>query len=99
MGGRDAREGNIICEIVNSVGQGNFTFVREESGNFRNLWRRFLRRREEFRGRAYVRGEKKSGGLLSPLPSHARSGRNEIFLRNNRGSKIRELFLKIATCE
>ena len=65
MGGRDARDGNIICEIVNSVGQGNFTFVREESGNFRNLWRRFLRRREEFRGRAYVRGEKKSGGLLS----------------------------------
>ena len=91
MGGRDAREGNIICEIVNSVGQGNFTFVREESGNFRNLWRRFLRRREELRGRAYLRGEKKSGGLLSPLPSRARSGRNEIFLRDNRESKLREL--------
>ena len=30
------------CEIVNSVGHGNFTFVRkkvgEKSGNFRNLW-------------------------------------------------------------
>jgi len=29
MGGRDGCEGSIICEIVNSVGQGNFTFVRE----------------------------------------------------------------------
>ena len=30
----------LICEIIifNSVGQGNFTFVREKSGNFRNLW-------------------------------------------------------------
>ena len=30
----------VICEIVNSVGQGNFTFVRKKSGNFRNfsLW-------------------------------------------------------------
>ena len=31
-----------ICEIVNSVGQGNFTFVRKMSGkghgNVRNLW-------------------------------------------------------------
>ena len=94
MGGRDSCEGSIICEIVNSVGQGNFTFVREKSGNFRNLWRRFLRQREEFLGRAYVIGEKKSGGLLSPLPSHGRSGRNEIFLRDNRASKIRELAQK-----
>ena len=30
--------GLIICEIVNSVGQGNFTFVRKKSGNFRNHW-------------------------------------------------------------
>ena len=66
MGGRDAREGNIICEIVNSVGQGNFTFVREESRKVRNIWRRFLRRREEFRGRAYVRGEKKAFSPLYP---------------------------------
>ena len=36
------------------------------SGNFRNLWRRFLRRREEFRGRAYVRGEKRVEAF-SPL--------------------------------
>ena len=28
----------LICEILNSVGQGNFTFVREKSGNFGNLW-------------------------------------------------------------
>ena len=28
----------LICEIVNSVGQGNFTFVREKSGNFKHLW-------------------------------------------------------------
>ena len=31
----------LICEIVNSVGQGNFTVVRkrqEKSGDFRNLW-------------------------------------------------------------
>ena len=28
----------IICEIVCSVGQGNFTFVRKKSGKFRNLW-------------------------------------------------------------
>ena len=91
MGGRDSCEGSIICEIVNSVGQGNFTFVREMSGNFRNLCCRFLGRREEFRGRAYVRGEKKSRGLLSPLPSHGRSGRHKIFLRDSRASKIREL--------
>ena len=66
MDGRDNCEGSIICEIVNSVGQGNFTFVREKSENFRNLWRRFLRRREEFRGRAYVRGEKRVEAF-SPL--------------------------------
>ena len=28
----------LICEIINSVGQGNFTFVLKKSGNFRNLW-------------------------------------------------------------
>ena len=28
----------LICEILNSAGQGNFTFVREKSGNFGNLW-------------------------------------------------------------
>ena len=28
----------LICEIVNSVGQGNFTFVREKSANFKHLW-------------------------------------------------------------
>ena len=28
----------LICEIVNSIGQGNFTFIRKKSGNFRNLW-------------------------------------------------------------
>jgi len=28
----------VICEIVDSVGQGNFTFVRKKSGNFKNLW-------------------------------------------------------------
>ena len=28
----------LICEMVNSVDQGNFTFVRKTSGNFRNLW-------------------------------------------------------------
>ena len=30
----------IICEVIifNSVGLGNFTVVREKSGNFRNLW-------------------------------------------------------------
>ena len=38
-----------------------------------------------------MRAEKKSRDLLSPLPSHARSGRNGIFLRDNRASKIREL--------
>lgn len=27
-----------ICEIFNSFGQGNFTFVREKSGKFRNLF-------------------------------------------------------------
>ena len=26
----------LMCEIVNSVGQGNFTFVRKKSGNFKN---------------------------------------------------------------
>ena len=30
--------GLIICEIVKSVGQGNFTFVRKKSGNFRIHW-------------------------------------------------------------
>ena len=29
---------SLMCEIVNSVGQGNFTFVEKKSGNFRNLW-------------------------------------------------------------
>ena len=43
MGGEDGCEGRLeaiirICEIVNSVGQGNFTFVREKSGNFKHLW-------------------------------------------------------------
>jgi len=40
MGGEDGCEGRseAICEIVNSVGQGNFTFVREKSGNFKHLW-------------------------------------------------------------
>ena len=28
----------VICEIVDSVGQGNFTFVRKKSGNLKNLW-------------------------------------------------------------
>ena len=27
-----------ICEIVNSFGHGNFPFVWEKSGNFRNLF-------------------------------------------------------------
>ena len=27
-----------ICETGNSFGQGNFTFVGEKSGNFRNLF-------------------------------------------------------------
>ena len=30
------------CKIVNSVGQGNFKFVRKKSGNFRNLWQTWL---------------------------------------------------------
>ena len=29
-----------IWEIGNSLGQGNFTFVRKKSGNFKNLWLR-----------------------------------------------------------
>ena len=28
----------LIWEIVNSVGQGNFSLVREKSENFKNLW-------------------------------------------------------------
>ena len=28
----------LIWEIVNSVGQGNFSMVREKSENFKNLW-------------------------------------------------------------
>ena len=38
MGGEDGCEGGwrplsgLICEIVNSVGQGNFTFVRKSQG-------------------------------------------------------------------
>ena len=28
----------VICEIVDSVGQGNFTSVRKKSGTFKNLW-------------------------------------------------------------
>ena len=35
--GCEGRASGLICEIVNSVGQGNFIFVREKSGNFRNL--------------------------------------------------------------
>ena len=40
--GMAVREGlsvisRLIWEIVNSVGQGNFTFVRKKSGNFRNI--------------------------------------------------------------
>ena len=27
----------LMCEIVNSVGRGNCSFVREKSGNFKNL--------------------------------------------------------------
>ena len=27
----------LICEIVNSVGQGNFTFVREKSGKSQGI--------------------------------------------------------------
>ena len=41
MGGECGCEGalsGLICEIDNSVGQGNFAFVKEKSGNFRNLW-------------------------------------------------------------
>ena len=36
--GSEGRASGLICEIVNSVGQGNFIFVREKSGNFRNLF-------------------------------------------------------------
>ena len=36
--GCEGRASGLICEIVNSVGQGNFIFVREKSGNFRNLF-------------------------------------------------------------
>ena len=31
----------LICEIVNSVGQGNFTFVREKSGKSQGKVREF----------------------------------------------------------
>ena len=42
MGGEDGCEGRLeaiirICEIVNSVGQGNFTFVREKSGKSQGI--------------------------------------------------------------
>ena len=39
----------LICEIVNSVGQGNFTFVRKKSGNFKNLslWQLCQSRQQE----------------------------------------------------
>ena len=42
MGGEDGYEGRLeaiirICEIVNSVGQGNFTFVREKSGKSQGI--------------------------------------------------------------
>ena len=40
--------------------------------------------------RIHESGEK-SRGLLSPLPSRARLGRNEMFLKHNRASKIRKL--------
>ena len=36
--GCEGRASGLICEIVNSVGQGNFILVREKSGNFRNLF-------------------------------------------------------------
>ena len=36
--GCEGRASGLICEIVNSVSQGNFIFVREKSGNFRNLF-------------------------------------------------------------
>ena len=36
--GCEGRASGLICEIVNSVGQGNFIFVREKLGNFRNLF-------------------------------------------------------------
>ena len=45
MGGGDGCErgglspsSGLMCEIVNSVGQGNLTFVGKKSGNFRNRW-------------------------------------------------------------
>jgi len=44
MGEEDAVRGGLnplsglICEIVNSAGKVDFTFVRKKSGNFRNLW-------------------------------------------------------------
>ena len=38
MSGALSPSSGIICEIVNSVGQGNFTLVRKKSGNFKNLW-------------------------------------------------------------
>ena len=47
MGGEDGCEGRLeaiiglICEIVNSVGQGNFTFVREKSGKSQGKVREF----------------------------------------------------------
>ena len=39
----------VICEIVDSVGQGNFTFVRKKSGNFKNLslWQLCQSRQQE----------------------------------------------------
>ena len=37
MGGLSSLSG-LICEVINSVGQGNFTIVLKKSGNFRNLW-------------------------------------------------------------
>ena len=43
LGEEDAMRGGLnplsglICEIVNSAGQGEFTFVRKKSGHFRNL--------------------------------------------------------------
>ena len=36
--GSEGRASGLMCEIVKSVGLGNFTFVRKKSGNFRNLW-------------------------------------------------------------
>ena len=38
MGGELSPLSGLICEIVNSAGQEDFTFARKKAGNFRNLW-------------------------------------------------------------